>query len=166
MRTSNEMQPGDACVCGEVAQVYTCAECGETGTGMMCDHEGSPWVFDAAGRVLCVECEPVPTAVTLILPAGRSTEGVLRDALAYLGHPREVTVVTVRGPRDGADVGTANVAEGVAAMRQRRWDSRVVLVANGGTTAQAAPLLLAAGALPHVTVIDVQRDGVTVLRSG
>ncbi len=56
-----------------------------------------------------------------------------------------------------------SLEEAVVAMGE--WDD-VFLIANAGAIALQAPLLMAAATLPHVHVVNVQPDGVTVLRAG
>ena len=96
---------------------------------------------------------------TVVLFRGRSTSAILADArrLGVVADGDAVAVVC----RDGDPL----AEEGdVTVPPMPKHDDQLIVVANGGTTAQAAPYLFAlGGAAGRVKVIDLQRDGVTVL---
>jgi hypothetical protein len=113
--------------------------------------------------------DPLPTPVpprTLVVFNGRSVAGILADARRAFPDVADVLVIT----RDNDDLPPP---EGVpscpvsdfrpAENPTYRPDPEVeyLVVANGGTTAQQAPVLLRLGrARSAVRVFDLQRDGI------
>ena len=96
---------------------------------------------------------------TIVLFRGRNTPAILGDArrLGVVADDDEIMVVC----RDGDSL----AEEGdVTVPPMPKPDDQLIVVANGGTTAQAAPYLFRlGGATGCVKVVDLQRDGVTVL---
>lgn len=96
---------------------------------------------------------------TVVLFRGRNTSGILADArrLGVVADSDEVVVVCREGD--------ALAEEGdVTTPPMPKADDQLTVIANGGTTAQAAPYLFALGATSgSVKVIDLQRDGAAVL---
>lgn len=102
----------------------------------------------------------------LILLNGRSTMGILADVSAEMREGREILVVVA--PNDQlppALPGACSVEETVRILHEAPESADVILVANGGTTAQLVPVLVALATTfeGSYTVVNVQRDGVTVL---
>jgi hypothetical protein len=96
---------------------------------------------------------------TIVLFRGRNTSAILADARRLgIAADDDAVVVVCRENDPLAEEGDVTVPP------MPKPDDQLVVVANGGTTAQAAPYLFAIGGTTGgVRVIDLQRDGVTVL---
>ena len=96
---------------------------------------------------------------TVVLFRGRNTTGILSDARRLGVVADDDRVVVICRENDAlAEEGDVTVPP------MPKPDDQLIVVANGGTTAQAAPYLFAlGGATGCVRVVDLQRDGVTVL---
>ncbi len=99
---------------------------------------------------------------------GDAVGEILADAKRATAFIEGAETGVVLGSRDRAEAvpegcTAMTIEEAIKAMGER---DEVTLIANGGTADQQFPLMLAAANLPHVHVISVQRDKVTVLRAG
>ena len=97
---------------------------------------------------------------TVVLFRGRNTTGILSDARRLGVVADDDRIVVVCRENDAlAEEGDVTVPP------MPKADDQLIVVANGGTTAQAAPYLFALGGTTggSVKVIDLQRDGVAVL---
>ena len=111
-----------------------------------------------------------PTSVKLVVFNGRSVEGILADALqAFPGASPTVVVMDDDRIQPPEGVATATVSEMAATLRGRGSDEdHLVLVANGGMSAQLVPILLALtggweGFHGSYAVVNLQRDGMSLL---
>lgn len=96
-------------------------------------------------------------AETVVLLAGRSLPGIESDARKMWP---EATIHVVADPGDC-------MAPASARTSWDRWSvlaDRAVLVANGGRTGLQVEAILVAAGRPEVAIVDLQRDGVRVLR--
>ena len=97
---------------------------------------------------------------TVVFFRGRNTSGILSDARRLGVVADDDRVVVICRENDAlAEEGDVTVPP------MPKPDDQLIVVANGGTTAQAAPYLFALGGTTGgcVKVIDLQRDGVAVL---
>jgi hypothetical protein len=93
----------------------------------------------------------------LVLFLGRSVGGILADAVAHLGGFAEIVIVS----RDGDQL---EPPEGLPVVEVSKFETqpgaRYTVVANGGTAAQLAPVLMRlCRAGVALKVYDLQRDG-------
>jgi len=96
----------------------------------------------------------------ILLFRGRNTDGIRADAVArgLIDEERDQVVVVCRDDDRMAQPGDITVTQAA----RHHTSGEVTLIANGGTTAQLVPLLLAAMEnAQRVVVHDVQPDGAT-----